>query len=214
MVQMQNDELAIQWYRTLAVEHGIPVRFIMGDRPSVNLNVPTLHRSTHQHFAALEYLFHAGEIDLRLNSAGRRQCDPHEVALALRAKDVDNLTFSLTEKGGRQWEEQAQPDWSRYIRVEWDESTLCLTCVNQSTLMAYLGWMPLTYNIHIRWASSRWQTLSEYNIVYWKKLSKSLLKKALAPQFRFVFDRFAGIRDGFCGGTDPRCEPKSFVFCP
>jgi hypothetical protein len=106
----------------------------------------------------------------------------------LRPGDPSSLTvdrnpamqvdFKLTALGGETWEKVAEPDWGRFISAtttypDYGKSGPLegdLISRDRDLLIAYMGWYPEVRNEQIRVETIKWETHTDFKVLYWKRL--------------------------------------------
>src|SRR5207249_1289788 len=85
--------------------------------------------------------------------------------------------LQLTALGGEAWERLAEPDWGKFISAsstpstpQCEEWTGDLVSADRDLLIAYMGWYPEVREEQIKLETIRWQTHSDFEILYWKRL--------------------------------------------
>ena len=91
------------------------------------------------------------------------------------------VSFQLTSLGGEAWEKIAAPDWAHYV----SESTIFpalddqnddtigdgdLISADRDRIIAYMGWYPEVRGEYIEVDTVNWQTHTDFEILYWKRL--------------------------------------------
>lgn len=80
------------------------------------------------------------------------------------------VSFKLTAAGGEAWERMAQPDWAHILTVSVDPESGDLFSPDRHLLMAYMGWYKKIEAQEIQLEAINWQTHSDFQILYWKRL--------------------------------------------
>jgi len=84
--------------------------------------------------------------------------------------------FQLTARGGEAWEKTAEPDWRRFVCVSTysapngKSATGELISADRDLLLAYMGWYPEVNREQIQLDTIKWQTHTDFEILYWKRL--------------------------------------------
>lgn len=178
-----------QWLLNLAID--FPVDFGLlpslldgNDREPQSLNVKALRGfDLDEGVARLVELAEKGLIEfLRQHVPGEaRAISPFEVLTHGRRSGVEKeLSFQLTDAGGRAWESAAEPRWRRMQggfatpreengrQTGWDWT---LFSQDREHLMASLGWWPvLNDGEQIDPSSITWEFAEAYQVKYWKRL--------------------------------------------
>ncbi len=182
------DALLQQWLLNLAIDFAVPLRLLPplleGDDSQAHaLNVKSLHGFP------IETI-----VDTLIDLAGRGLIAFHRESAALTASEVlqmspavreREISFELTEAGGRAWEVLAQPRWHEmddgYLEpryedgkeADWESREWhCVWCSqNRDRLMAVLGWFAQIEHHLVALDTITWNTYPEYPVNYWKRLS-------------------------------------------
>lgn len=178
-----------QWLLNLAIDFPISLSLLPSlldgsDREPHALNVKVLHGFTLEEAAdRLAELAGMGLIEF-FHQPGLAE------ARAIRASEIPSLvqhggvrkeiTFRLTDAGGRAWEAAAEPDWRQMEdgsatprqgndrQTGWDWT---LFSQDREHLMASLGWWPLlNQREQIDLSSISWELADAYPVKYWKLL--------------------------------------------
>jgi hypothetical protein len=173
-----------QWLLNLALDFPVPLRLLPpllngDDRQGHALNVRSFRG------VMLETVI-AELVKLSENGLVAFMCDggfdrvaPAEVVSRMNAPEVwRDISFELTEAGGRAWETSAQPRWRD---MDYGSAVSCKdgdlegwnwTWFSQSRerLMAVLGWFPVLENGRIDLGRIAWKLHAEYPVRYWKRL--------------------------------------------
>jgi|SRR5215471_12047047 len=80
------------------------------------------------------------------------------------------VSFKLTALGGEVWETVAEPDWPHIMTISRDNRSGNLFSPNRDLLMAYVGWCSEIEQHRVQLETMRWQTHSDFEILYWKRL--------------------------------------------
>ena len=80
------------------------------------------------------------------------------------------VRFKLTEPGGDAWARLAEPDWAHILTVSLDLASGDLFSPDRQLLMAYMGWYQQIEGQQIPLEAITWQTHSDFQILYWKRL--------------------------------------------
>lgn len=80
------------------------------------------------------------------------------------------VSFKLTERGGDAWERMAEPDWNHILIARVNSKSGDLFSPDRHLLMAYMGWYQEIEQQRIRLEAITWQTHSDFEILYWKRL--------------------------------------------
>ncbi len=80
------------------------------------------------------------------------------------------VSFELTASGGEAWERMAEPDWANFFTKSSDEESCDLFSPDRHLLVAYMGWYQQMERRRIQLETVTWQTHSDFEIVYWKRL--------------------------------------------
>jgi hypothetical protein len=80
------------------------------------------------------------------------------------------VTYKITESGGREWEGCAKPDWDHFVNGSDDYVSGELVSFDKEHLIAYMGWYPEIAGSLIQLDTINWETLRNFNILYWKQL--------------------------------------------
>jgi hypothetical protein len=88
------------------------------------------------------------------------------------------VSFELTALGGEAWEKIAEPDWARYVSTSTifspygDPSPAVgdVISADRDLVIAYMGWYPQVNGEQIQLETIRWQTHTDFEILYWKRL--------------------------------------------
>jgi hypothetical protein len=104
------------------------------------------------------------------------ECGPEDYAAALTelsrsgAIVLSPSSFELTQLGGERWEIVAQPAWDDILTASSDFDSGELCSPNRNLLMAYMGWYEQLEERKISVKTVEWQTHSDFQILYWKRL--------------------------------------------
>jgi hypothetical protein len=87
------------------------------------------------------------------------------------------VSFKLTNHGGEAWEKVAEPDWGRFVSATTysavqpqSEMAGDLVSADRDLLIAYMGWYPEVNGEQIQLDTIKWQTHTDFEILYWKRL--------------------------------------------
>jgi hypothetical protein len=80
------------------------------------------------------------------------------------------VDFKLTARGGEAWETMSDPDWTHILIVRVDSQSGDLFSPDRRLLMAYMGWYEEIEAQRIQPGAVTWQTHSDFEILYWKRL--------------------------------------------
>ena len=88
------------------------------------------------------------------------------------------VCFELTKSGGEAWEKVAAPEWGRFVYATTTysgtdpqrEAVGELLSLNRDLLIAYMGWYPEVRREQIKLATIQWETLTDKEVLYWKRL--------------------------------------------
>lgn len=189
------DEVIKYWLLNTAVEFGVPLTHIFPE-VSQALNVkPVPGCGSEDYASGLVELFDSGMIALSSEVEGDdtrsrtgvlqildrfRMLSKDDVTLRtdgrllksyqLRRLSRMQVSFRLTPLGGEAWEKIAQPDWARYVSVSTVSASGDVISADRDLLLAYMGWYPEVNREQIQLQTMRWQTHTDFEIVYWKRL--------------------------------------------
>lgn len=194
------DEMIKQWLLNLAVECPVWLSLLFPTVDSAGLNTKPVPRCNPRDYAkALSDLFDSGMIGLssevsadnvedrrgfaqvldrflRLSpDDSRLSRDGHLLPLYERNRLPGmKVSFKLTDQGGAAWEEVAEPDWGRYISVSTysgdEPQDGELVSADRDLLIAYMGWYPEVNGEQIQLDTIKWQTHTDFEVLYWKRL--------------------------------------------
>jgi hypothetical protein len=88
----------------------------------------------------------------------------------------NRVYFQLTTRGGEAWEKVAEPDWKRFISastrgaIQGQSEAGELISAHRDLLIAYMGWYPEVNGEQIQLDTVKWQTHTDFEILYWKRL--------------------------------------------
>ena len=178
------DAVLQQWILNLATDFAVPLKLLPevldgDDGQAQALNVKSLRGiSPIEGFELLTELADKGLVRLK---RGSDTLIPSNARRLLKTPGGEReVSFELTEDGGREWERVAAPDWrqmdegSGIVAAEDDQATLrdwTWFSQDRDRLMAVLGWYPMVQDEQIDVATIRWEIHSEYEVKYWKRLS-------------------------------------------
>ena len=178
-----------QWLLNLAID--FPVHFGLlpslldgNDREPQSLNVKALRGfELDEGVAGLMELAESGLIEFfhQPGPGEARAISTSEVLVLRRRSGVEKeLSFQLTDAGGRAWESAAEPHWRRMQGgfatpreengrlIGWDWT---LFSQDREHLMATIGWWPvLNHGEQIDLRSITWEFAEAYLVKYWKRL--------------------------------------------
>ncbi len=190
-------EVIQHWLLNTAVEFGVPLTYLFPDK-SQGLNVKPIPGCSSEDYAGgLIELFNSGMItlssefpedDVTTRSGVSRILDrflalpkDYRRGRYLRPGDPSSLTidrnpamqvdFRLTALGGETWERVAEPDWGRFIsRFTNHDMSADLISPDRDLLIAYMGWYPEVNGEQIRLETIKWETHTDFEVLYWKRL--------------------------------------------
>lgn len=86
------------------------------------------------------------------------------------------VRFKLTSRGGEAWEKNAEPKWGRFISVGTYSAAQSqsepgeVISANRDLVIAYMGWYPEVNREEIQLDTIKWQTHTDFEVLYWKRL--------------------------------------------
>lgn len=178
-----------QWLLNLAIDFPVDFGLLLplldgDDREPHALNVKALHGFTLEEAAArltelaneglIEFFHDPGPGEVRAIAAAEA------LTFARRSEAAKELSFQLTDAGGRAWEAAAEPQWYRMEsgsatpreengrQIGWDWT---LFSQDREHLMASLGWWPvLNHGEQIDLRTIAWEFVETCQVKYWKRL--------------------------------------------
>jgi len=181
------DAVIKHWLLNLAVEMPVWLRSVIPEVRSQALNVkPVPHCGATDYAEALIELLDSGMItmssefpedDVETRFGIGRILDRF-LALPEDVRQVpifswphsSQVSFKMTALGGEAWEGIAEPDWTHILTESSDLEVGELFSPNRDLLMAYMGWYGKLSSSQIQFDTVSWQTHSNFEILYWKRL--------------------------------------------
>ena len=80
------------------------------------------------------------------------------------------VSFQLTALGGETWQGIAEPDWTHILTESRTSKSGEVISPDRDLMMAHMGWYPQINNERIQLETVAWQTHSDFEILYWKRL--------------------------------------------
>jgi len=174
------------WLLNLAVDFAVPLKFLPpvldgDDREPHALNVKSLRGiSLCEGVAHLVELAENGLIAFTRVGGLETLAPPTVLPLLKNPAAEREISFELTDDGGRAWERASGPRWHDMA----DGSAVVISEAAQlyqwkwtwfsqdrEQLMAVLGWYPMLQNEQIDLTTVKWELHAEYQVKYWKRLS-------------------------------------------
>lgn len=190
---MSTDDLTGHWLLSLASETPVNLHQVIPAVHALGLNVKPIPGCDSRDYAnGILQLSDAGMIELSSESpsddvrtfvgvseiVGRflklSEDDPRIVPLSSRVNAPRppelKVTYRLTALGGAAWEQVAKPNWTDFVTGTEDDHSGELISAHKDRLLAYMGWSPELSGSMIRLDTIKWETHTDFNIVYWKRL--------------------------------------------
>jgi len=175
-----------QWLLNLALDFAVPLKLLVpvldgDDREATALNARSLRGiSLRQGLAYLVELADRGLVTFKRNGNPEILTPSTVVSLLNNPGAEQEISFELTDDGGRAWESAASPRWHHMadgsalfsseeadlFRWEWTWFSQ-----DRQQLMAVLGWYPAVQQEQIDLSTVNWELHAEYQVKYWKRLS-------------------------------------------
>lgn len=188
-------EIVRHWLLNTAIEFGVPLTCIF-PRAGRGLNVKPVPKCDSETYAnGLLELFDSWQItfsseesddDIHTRNGVARMLDRFRVLSENDAslRGVHGLLpthrlnrlpgmdvyIKVTPFGGETWAKVAEANWSRYVSVSRDTTSGNLISPNRDLLLAHMGWYLELQGEQILRETITWQTHSDFDIVYWKRL--------------------------------------------
>ena len=190
------DELLRHWLLNLAIEYPVWLGQLFPAIAGEALNAkPVPHCDAQDYARGLVELFDSGMITLssevpgddvesrpgilrilerflRLSNDDPRLCRDGRLLPTYTRNRLPGMqvSFKVSALGGEGWEGIAEPDWTHIFTISRDDTSGDLISPDRDLLLAYMGWYPEIHQEGIQMETITWQTHSDYEILYWKRL--------------------------------------------
>lgn len=187
------DSVIRHWLLNLAVEIPVDLHLILPLVQALGLNVRTVPGSDERDYArCIIQLHQSGMIELASQDAADDVNSSNGVARILdrfinlpkydpsvsprHFGPVDKLpsalqvAYKVTALGGQEWERCAKPDWDHFVNGSADYVSGELLSFDKERLIAYMGWFPEIFGSLIQLDTIKWETQTNFDILYWKQL--------------------------------------------
>jgi hypothetical protein len=161
------------WLFETAVEHRIPVPFLVHPEVEVLFNKRSHGLNRRQLFTVLRSQFELGNFIAHQESRGDFIPTDGELWSSLEYVPINrrpaSIYYGLTTAGGKVWERCVSPRWDRYISEAYGDDDGEIIAADEHIVAECLRWLPHV-GIDVSRHSIVWDALTPWPATYWKSL--------------------------------------------